>query len=64
MRVRFAQFASRPYTREDLDRLTEEEEQVLIMRRRGKSVVQVADALCMSAESVYRRERSIRSKLL
>ena len=47
-----------------LDRLTEEEEQVLIMRRRGKSVVQVADALNMSAESVYRRERSIRSKLL
>ncbi len=62
--MRFAQIASRPYSRDDLDRLTEEEEQVLIMRRRGKSVVQVADALNMSAESVYRRERSIRSKLL
>ena len=62
--MRFAQIASRPYSRDDLDRLTEEEEQVLIMRRRGKSVVQVADALNMSAETVYQRERSIRSKLL
>lgn len=62
--MRFAQFAARPFTRDDLDRLTEEEEQVLVMRRRGKSVVQVAGILNMSEESVYRRERSIRSKLM
>lgn len=61
--MRFQRFAARPFTRDDLDRLTEEEEQVLVMRRRGKSVVQVADALSMSVESVYRRERSILGKL-
>ena len=61
--MRFQRFAARPFTRDDMDRLTEEEEQVLMMRRRGKSVVQVADALSMSVESVYRRERSILSKL-
>lgn len=62
--MNFARIASRPFSRDDLDRLTEEEEQVLVMRRRGKSVVQVASAMNMSVESVYRRERSIRSKLL
>lgn len=61
--MRFQRFAARPFTRDDMDRLTEEEERVLMMRRRGKSVVQVADALSMSVESVYRRERSILSKL-
>lgn len=60
----FKQFASKPFTREDLDRLTEEEEQVLVMRRRGHSVVKVADALHMSEASVHRRQVSIRSKLL
>lgn len=59
----FAKFAERPFTRDDLDRLTEEEEQVLIMRRRGKSVVQVAMTLNMSESSVHRRERSIQHKL-
>lgn len=62
--MRFEKFAAQRFGREDLDRLTEEEEQVLIMRRRGKSVVQVADALSMSEATVHRRERSIRSKLL
>lgn len=62
--MRFARFAARPFSRDELDILTEEEEQVLVMRRRGKSVVQVADALSMSPESIYRREKSIRQKLL
>lgn len=62
--MRFAAFAARPWSRDDLDRLTEEEEQVLVMRRRGKSVVQVADAMCMSPESVHRRQRSIQQKLM
>lgn len=61
--MRFARYAARPFTRDELDRLTEEEEQVLIMRRRGKSVVQVAYSLNMSESSVHRRERSIKSKL-
>lgn len=64
MAMSFAKFAARPFTRDDLDRLTEEEEQVLIMRRRGKSVVQVAMQLNMSESSVHRRERSIQSKLI
>lgn len=62
--MRFARFAARPFSRDELDILKEEEEQVLVMRRRGKSVVQVADALSMSPESIYRREKSIRQKLL
>lgn len=62
--MRFARFAARAFSRDELDVLTEEEEQVLLMRRRGKSVVQVADAMSMSPESVYRREKSIRQKLL
>ena len=61
--MRFARYAARPFSRDELDVLTEEEEQVLVMRRRGKSVVQVADALNMSPESIYRREKSIRQKL-
>lgn len=62
--MRFAQFAAMPWSRADLDRLTEEEEQVLMLRRRGKSVVQVADAMNMSPESVHRRQRSAQRKLL
>lgn len=62
--MNFKTFAARPFSRDDLDRLTEEEEQVLIMRRRGHSVIKVADALHMSEASVHRRQASIRSKLL
>ena len=61
--MRFSRFAARPFSREELDVLTEEEEQVLLMRRRGKSVVQVAGALHMSEATVHRRERSIQHKL-
>lgn len=61
--MRFSKFASRPFSRDDLDRLTEDEEQVFMMRRRGKSVVQVADALNLSEPSVYRRQASIIEKL-
>ena len=62
--MRFAQFAAMPWSRSDLDRLTEEEEQVLMLRRRGKSIQQVASAMNMSPESVHRRQRSALHKLL
>lgn len=61
--MNFTRYAARPFTRDDLDRLTEDEEKVLMMRRRGKSIVQVAMALSMSESSVHRRERSIQQKL-
>ena len=61
--MNFREYASRPFTRDDLDRLTEEEEQVLIKRRRGASVIQTAFDLHMSRASVHRRENSIMHKL-
>lgn len=61
--MRFEKFAAQPFTRDDLDRLTEEEEQVLRMRRRGKTVYQVGDALGLSEASIHRRQASIRQKL-
>lgn len=62
--MNFQRFAAQPFSRDDLDRLTEEEEQVLMMRRRGHSVVKVATTLHMSEASVHRRQASIRSKLM
>lgn len=62
--MNFQHFAAQPWARDDLDRLTDEEEQVLLMRRRGRSVVAVAQALHMDESSVYRRQKSIRSKLI
>ena len=58
----FQRFAAQKFTREDLDRLTEEEETVLLMRRRH-TPVGVAMQLHMSVETVHRRQRSIRQKL-
>lgn len=61
--IRFKTFAARRFTQDDFDILTEEEEQLLKMMRRGKSVIQAADALHISPATVTRRERSIMAKL-
>lgn len=58
----FRAFAARRYTPDDLALLTDEEEQILIGRRK-KSPQEMAIRMHMSVESVHRRERSIRSKL-
>lgn len=58
----FRAFAARRYTPDDLALLTDEEEQILIGRRK-KSPQEMAIKMHMSVESIHRRERSIRSKL-
>lgn len=58
----FRAFAARRYTPDDLALLTDEEEQILIGRRK-KSPQEMAIIMHMSVESVHRRERSIRNKL-
>lgn len=58
----FRAFAARRYTPDDLALLTDEEEQILIGRRK-KSPQEMAIKMHMSVETVHRRERSIRSKL-
>ena len=58
----FRAFAARRYTPDDLALLTDEEEQILIGRRK-KSPQEMAIKMHMSVETVHRRERSIRFKL-
>ena len=58
----FRAFAARRYTHDDLALLTDEEEQILLGRRK-KSPQEMAIKMHMSVETVHRRERSIRSKL-
>ena len=58
----FRIFAARRYTPDDLALLTDEEEQILIGRRK-KSPQEMAIKMHMSVETVHRRERSIRNKL-
>ena len=58
----FRAFAARRYTPEDLALLTDEEEQILLGRRK-KSPQEMAIKMHMSVETVHRRERSIRAKL-
>ena len=58
----FQEFAAQKFAREDLDRLTAEEEDIL-QRRRRHSPVSVAMQLHCCVETVYRRQRSIRRKL-
>ena len=58
----FRTFAARRYTPEDLGLLTDEEEEILIGRRK-KSPQEMATKLHMSVETLHRRERSIRAKL-
>lgn len=58
----FRRFAARRFTRDDLDLLTQEEERVLLGRRR-KSPAEMAMQMHMSVESIHRRQRSILDKL-
>ena len=58
----FRAFAARRYTPDDLALLTDEEEDILIGRRK-KSPQEMAIKMHMSVETVHRRERSIRNKL-
>ena len=58
----FRAFAARRYTPDDLALLTDDEEQILLGRRK-KSPQEMAIKMHMSVESIHRRERSIRSKL-
>lgn len=58
----FQRFAARKYSQDDLDRLTDEEVQVLLLRRKC-SPTNVALQLHMSVETVHHRQRSIRAKL-
>ena len=58
----FRRFAARRFTKEDLDLLTQEEERVLLGRRR-KSPAEMAMQMHMSVESIHRRQRSILDKL-
>ena len=58
----FRAFAARRYTPDDLALLTDEEEQILIGRRK-KSPQEMAIKMHLSVETVHRRERSIKSKL-
>lgn len=58
----FRDFAAKRYTPDDLALLTEEEEQILLGRRR-LSPQQMAMRLHMSVESVHRRQRAILRKL-
>lgn len=60
--MNFEHFAAQPFGRDDLDRLTEEEERVLQVRRRY-GVVKSCDLLNMSPSSLHRKQRSIRQKL-
>ena len=58
----FRRFAARRFTKDELDLLTQEEERVLLGRRR-KSPAEMAMEMHMSVESIHRRQRSILDKL-
>lgn len=58
----FRAFAARRFTPDDLALLTDEEEQILIGRRK-RSPQEMAIKMHMSVETVHRRERSIKTKL-
>lgn len=58
----FRRFAARKYTADDLALLTDEEEQILLGRRRA-SPQEMAIRMHMSVESVHRRQREIIRKL-
>jgi DNA-binding CsgD family transcriptional regulator len=58
----FRAFAARRYTTDDLALLTDEEEQILLGRRRA-SPQEMAIRMHMSVESVHRRQKSILRKL-
>lgn len=58
----FQRFAAQRFTQDDFDLLTDEEVEVLKLRRKH-SPQSVAQQLIMSVETVHRRQRSIRAKL-
>ena len=58
----FRAFAARRFSPDDLALLTDEEEQILIGRRK-KSPQEMAIKMHMSVETVHRRQRSILDKL-
>ncbi len=58
----FRRFAARRIPQSDLDLLTDEEEEILIGRRKC-SPQEMAMKKHMSVETVYRRQRSIMSKI-
>ena len=62
MSDRFQRFAARNHSRADLDRLTADEEELLIGRRR-KSPVAMAMQLHVSESTVHRMQRSILEKI-
>lgn len=59
---RFQRYAAQRWTQDDFDLLTDEEVRIVKMRRK-QSPIDVAMQIPMSVETLYRRERSIRSKL-
>lgn len=58
----FRAFAARPHHPDDLARLTDEEEQILLGRRK-RSPQEMAAKMHMSVETVHRRQRSILRKI-
>lgn len=62
MSDRFQRFAARAHPREELDRLTEEEEQLLLGRRRH-SPTSMAMRMHISESTVHRMQRSILDKI-
>lgn len=58
----FRRFAARRHTQDDLALLTDEEEQILLGRRKA-SPQEMACKMHISVETVHRRQRSILSKL-
>jgi hypothetical protein len=62
MPSKFEMFAARAFTEEDLERLTSDERDVLLSRRKN-SVIQTAFECRMSKSTVHRMQNSIRQKL-
>lgn len=62
MPSKFERFAARPFGREDLDRLTEVEEDIVMTRRRC-GLEATCQRLNMSRSAVCRAQRSIMDKL-
>lgn len=58
----FRKFAARRFSPDDLALLTDEEEEVLLGRRKA-SPQQMALKMHMSVESIHRRQRSIMNKI-
>lgn len=58
----FRAFAAKRFSPEDLALLTDEEEEILLGRRRA-SPQQMATKMHMSVESIHRRQRSILNKI-